>query len=81
MDVRLVEEDEGNVTICDRCGEEIPLDEANDGEDEWGEWDGAMLCDDCYAESTADRQWPSSSVWCVAWRWAQRRLQNERSIT
>ena len=40
--------DEANqiMTLCDRCGCEIPQEEANDGD---GEWEGAMLCNDCYA--------------------------------
>ena len=35
-------------TMCDACGRAISLDEANDVEG--GEWDGATLCNDCYAE-------------------------------
>lgn len=42
-------DDDESVTICDRCGEEIPLDEANDGTA--GEWEGAALCNECYAKT------------------------------
>ena len=35
------------MTICDRCGHEIPLVEASDG---IGEYEGGVLCSDCYAE-------------------------------
>lgn len=38
-------------TICDRCGDEIPAEEANDVEG--GKWEGATLCNDCYAEVVA----------------------------
>ncbi len=38
--------DEG-LTICDCCGTEIPVREANDG----AEFGYGALCNDCYAEA------------------------------
>ncbi len=35
-------------TICDNCGSEVALAEANTGD--FGDWDGATLCNECYAE-------------------------------
>ena len=35
-------------TICDNCGSEVALAEANAGD--FGDWDGATLCNECYAE-------------------------------
>ena len=43
-DVRLVE-----TTICDRCGDEIDIDEANYAGSELPTWEGATLCNECYA--------------------------------
>ncbi len=37
-------------TICDCCGEEILVEEANDG----GEFGYGTLCNDCYAEALPD---------------------------
>lgn len=37
-----------NETICDKCGNEISTEEANNCES--GDWEGATLCNDCYAE-------------------------------
>ena len=34
-------------TICDKCSQEIRVDEANYPES--GEWQDATLCNDCYA--------------------------------
>ena len=43
---------DGGYTICDRCGTEIMLDEANDGSElGWGE-----LCNECYAEESFERE-------------------------
>ena len=36
------------MTICDRCGEEIPLAEANYAGPELPTWEGATLCNECY---------------------------------
>ena len=36
-------------TICDRCGSEIDLAEANYAGPELPLWEGATLCNDCYA--------------------------------
>lgn len=36
-------------TICDRCGEDIPVNEANCAGPELPEWEGATLCNECYA--------------------------------
>ena len=36
-------------TICDRCGEGIAVAEANYGGSELPTWEGATLCNDCYA--------------------------------
>jgi hypothetical protein len=41
-----------DMTLCDRCAAEIPADEANDGP-AGSEWDGAVLCNDCHAETAA----------------------------
>jgi hypothetical protein len=38
-----------NMTICDCCGTEIPVDEANYVGPEIPAWEGATLCNDCYA--------------------------------
>ena len=35
--------------ICDRCGEEIAVSEANYAGSELPTWEGATLCNDCYA--------------------------------
>lgn len=37
------------MTICDRCGEEIPVTDTSTGI--WPDWDGATLCPDCWAEA------------------------------
>ena len=36
-------------TICDRCGEEIAVSEANYAGSELPTWEGATLCNECYA--------------------------------
>ena len=36
-------------TICDGCGSEIDLAEANYAGPELPLWEGATLCNDCYA--------------------------------
>ena len=36
-------------TICDRCGEGIAVAEANYAGSELPTWEGATLCNDCYA--------------------------------
>ena len=36
-------------TICDRCGEEIAVAEANYAGSELPTWEGATLCNECYA--------------------------------
>lgn len=42
---------EGEIwTICDRCGTELLLGESNDGNEDCGDWEGASLCNDCYAQ-------------------------------
>ena len=38
-------------TICDRCTREICIDESNAVDA--GEWKGAAICNDCYAELLA----------------------------
>ena len=38
------------MTICDRCGSEIPVSEANYAGSELPTWEGATLCNECYAE-------------------------------
>ena len=37
------------MTICDRCGEEIAVSEANYAGSELPTWEGATLCNECYA--------------------------------
>lgn len=37
-----------DTTICDNCGSEVALAEANTGD--FCDWDGATLCNECYAE-------------------------------
>ena len=37
------------MTICDRCGMEIPVAEANYAGSELPTWEGATLCNECYA--------------------------------
>lgn len=44
VDVRLVA-----TTVCDRCGDEIAVDEANYAGPELPTWEGATLCNECYA--------------------------------
>jgi hypothetical protein len=42
--------DDGAITtICDRCGDEIDLASANYAGPELPLWEGATLCNDCYA--------------------------------
>ena len=43
-------DDDEMMTVCDRCGEEIPLAEVNSVDEEGHEWQWASLCNDCYAE-------------------------------
>ena len=38
-----------DTTICDRCASEIDLAEANYAGPELPLWEGATLCNDCYA--------------------------------
>ncbi len=35
------------MTICDCCGDEIPIEESNPG---IGEWEDGTLCNECYAD-------------------------------
>ena len=35
-------------TICDRCGGDVDIDETDSLDS--GEWEGAVLCPDCFAE-------------------------------
>ena len=42
-------DDTDRTTICDRCGDEINLAEANYAGPELPLWEGATLCNDCYA--------------------------------
>lgn len=42
-------DDTDRTTICDRCGDEINLAEANHAGPELPLWEGATLCNDCYA--------------------------------
>jgi len=44
------QDDDETLTVCDRCGDEIPLAEANSVDEEGHEWQYATLCNDCYAE-------------------------------
>ncbi len=37
------------MTICDRCGSEIAVSEANYAGSELPTWEGATLCNECYA--------------------------------
>ena len=37
------------MTICDRCASELPVAEANYAGSELPTWEGATLCNDCYA--------------------------------
>ena len=45
----IIFEDDAITTICDRCGGEINLAEANYAGPELPLWEGATLCIDCYA--------------------------------
>ena len=40
-------------TICDRCGEGIAVSEANYAGSELPKWEGAILCNECYALEVA----------------------------
>jgi hypothetical protein len=42
-------DDTDRTTICDRCGDEINLAEATYAGPELPLWEGATLCNDCYA--------------------------------
>ena len=42
-------DDDQRTTICDGCGCEIALDEANYAGPELPLWEGATLCNECYA--------------------------------
>jgi hypothetical protein len=44
-------DDTDRTTICDRCGSEIDLAEANYAGPELPLWEGATLCNDCYANA------------------------------
>ena len=42
-------DDDAITTICDRCGDDIAIDEANYAGSELPTWEGATLCNECYA--------------------------------
>jgi hypothetical protein len=50
----IIFEDTTITTICDRCGDEIELAEANYPGPELPAWEGATLCNDCYAAERDD---------------------------
>ena len=41
-------DDDAITTICDRCGDDIAIDEANYAGSELPTWEGATLCNECY---------------------------------
>ena len=41
-------------TICDRCGDDIPLVDTSAGRESWATGAGATLCPDCWAEAEAE---------------------------
>ena len=45
----IIFEDDAITTICDRCGNEIELAETNYAGHELPLWEGATLCNDCFA--------------------------------
>ena len=53
-------DDTDRTTICDRCGDEINLAEANYAGPELPLWEGATLCNDCYAAEIANAQRPNA---------------------
>ena len=38
------------MTLCDRCGDEVPVSDTSAGLPHWHEWPEATLCPDCWAE-------------------------------
>jgi len=48
------QDDDETLTVCDRCGDEIPLAEANSVDEEGHEWQYATLCNDCHTEVVTD---------------------------
>ena len=52
--VDVVDDLDEPLTICDRCGSEIPVSEANYAGSELPTWEGATLCNDCYADENAE---------------------------
>lgn len=53
-------EDDAITTICDGCGCEIPLVEANYAGPELPLCEGATLCSECYAAEIANTQRPNA---------------------
>lgn len=40
-----------SMTLCDRCGEEVPVNDTSAGLSHWFEWPDATLCPDCWVEA------------------------------
>ena len=51
-----------DTTICDRCGCEINLAEANYAGPELPFWEGATLCNECYAAERPPTSGPGQSI-------------------
>jgi hypothetical protein len=54
----IIFEDDAITTICDRCGCEINQAEANYPGPELPAWEGATLCNDCYAAERVSEPQP-----------------------
>ena len=52
-----------DTTICDRCGCEINLAEANYAGPELPFWEGATLCNECYAAERVSEPQPDDPDW------------------
>jgi hypothetical protein len=59
----IIFEDDAITTICDRCGDEINLAEANYAGPELPLWEGATLCNDCYAAERVSEPQPADPPW------------------
>jgi len=55
-------------TVCDRCGDEVPLIWTSAGLEDWPAWAGATLCSDCWAEAQdeAEAQRVPWQRWAIA---------------
>lgn len=59
----IIFDDDQRTTICNGCGSEIDLVEANYAGPELPLWEGATLCNDCYAAERVSEPQPADPDW------------------